>query len=179
MSSVRGSVRRVLKNYILLVIINVCGCCVCGVGTCHRVCVEIRGHIYGLGSLHPPVHGIHRLNLGLQACAASAFTCKVILPASVWSFYEDVRNMGSRLRPLFVIFFSPRVLGNCLTIFIRTWGVESPGMGLHLLGKRHSWPSQRIKPLSHPVILFRKQKMSSAPSIHYNAVSNFLLVMFA
>lgn len=143
--------------------INVCGWCVCGVSTYYRVCVEVRGHLCELGSLLPPLHGIHGSNPGLQACVVSAFTCKAILPASVWSSHEDLRNMGLRLRPCF---FSPS-FGQLLYHLYQC------------LGKLHSWPSQRVEPLSHPVISFRKQKVGGAqfpPPI--NAASTFLLVMF-
>lgn len=78
------------------------------------------------------------------------------------------------------MFFSSRVLGNHFITFISNWRVGCLGTGLSLLGKLHSWPSQRVEPLSHPVILFRKQKVGEIrlpPSI--SATSTFLLVMFA
>lgn len=141
----------------------------CKVGLCHKVFMEVRGRLCGVASLF----WILESNMGPQAYAASDFTCKAILVASVWNFYKELRNIGSRVKPC-----CPRPPCFCATALPPLsvlGGVESPGMGLGPLGKVHSRPIQRVELLSHPVILVRKQKVGWGVGL---PLSIFVILLF-
>lgn len=117
----------IIINLIVIIIINVYGCWVCRVGSCHKVYMEVRGHLCGVASLH----GIHESDGGLQTYATGSFTCKVILLASAWSFYEELRSIGSRPGPC----FSPQSSGQPLCHFYQSLGELKPWHELKPVGK--------------------------------------------
>lgn len=132
--------------------------------------MEVRGHLCGVASLF----WILGSNMRPQAYVASGFTCKAILVASVWSFYKELRNIGSRVK-LCSPHPTPRFCATALPPLSVLGGVESPGMGLGPLGKVHNRPIQRVEPLSHPVILVRKQKVGWGAGL---PLSIFVILLF-
>lgn len=140
------------------------------VGTCHRMCVEVREHLCELGSSLPPVRGSRDRTWVFKLVQHVALPAKQSCQSQCGVFARTWGILGQSWGHV----FSSRVLGNHFITFISNWRVGCLGTGLSLLGKRHSWPSQRIEPLSHPVILFRKQQVGEIrlpPSI--NATSTF------
>lgn len=145
-------------------------------GTCHRTCVEVGEHLCELASLLPPVHGSRDWTWVFKLVQQVALAAKPSCRSQCGVFTRTWGIWGQGWGHV----FPSRVLGNHFITFISNWGVGSLGTGLILLGKRHSWSSQSVEPLSHPVILFRKQKVGEIglPS-SISATSAFLLVMFA